>query len=114
MVDYTKIRSEYVKRQMNSSEDRTFIENLIYLERFVLGEIPGVYANQKFHHIANSYEYIGHYYAILHELDPKQLITILKRKTQTVQRVSEQEMKWKTESEKTWFEMKRKLRAEMG
>jgi len=115
-MGYKDIKTEYVRNKVKnlSWNDSEYIDSLMYLESYVLGEIYGWAGNMKAHSLKNKYEM--DYWQILKEINPKKFNKLYKEKIEEkVRYAKEQEQLWLEEqkaeekAKREWIELGGKI-----
>lgn len=113
MTDFTEIKTKFVREKLAKTDKMGYIENLMFIERWLSGESHGMGPAYKAHSFKSKYK--KEYVAIFKELDPKGYEKYLKREQEEREennRINkdfvEEERREAEESERTWAEMKNK------
>jgi len=115
MVDFTKIKSKYVLKKLKETNDQNYIEDLMFIEKWVTGETGGMGGAYRFHSFWNN-RYPQECRAIYKELDPSGYKNRIQEEKKTnkedkllSKKLKEQDKREALESQSSWEEMKKKL-----
>ena len=112
-MSYKNIRSEYVKKKLKGTswKNRKYIDDLIYLEEWIMGEIGGCATAMNVNNKKSKYN--EEYWAILKELKPERY----KRKIRDLEKKKKEKEERKKQLEKERqerYEQERREWEEMG
>lgn len=115
MTNFTKIKTKFVCETLAKTDNQDYIEDLMFIERWLSGESHGMGSAYRAHSFEEKYK--EEYVAIWKELNLKGYENYLKRMQEEKKedekidkKNKEEEYRNAEESERTWKEMKEKYK----